>query len=221
VGRNELLVEVEADGSLRRRVLAALTAPDLAIVPAGYDPPADVEVVSLDLSRKIPLRGLRARLGQSSSARVVAVSPACGPLGARRAVRAGADSLVLEHELEDALLPAVRAVAAGLRVLPALPPDGPDCLDFSHRERDVLGLAIQGKTNGEIAATLFLAESTVKSHLSSAYRKLGAGGRKDAASLILDPDEGLADLISGTLWPELHRVADSHGPAEPAPSGPK
>jgi DNA-binding NarL/FixJ family response regulator len=66
-----------------------------------------------------------------------------------------------------------------------------------HREREVLRLAVTGHTNGEIASTLFLAESTVKSHLSSAYRKLGAGGRSEAASMILDPDEGLADMVLG------------------------
>ena len=61
----------------------------------------------------------------------------------------------------------------------------------------MLRLAIAGHTNGAIASTLFLAESTVKSHLSPAYRKLGAVSRKDAASMILDPDEGLLEMIFG------------------------
>jgi hypothetical protein len=37
----------------------------------------------------------------------------------------------------------------------------------------------------------------VKSHLSSAYRKLGAVSRKDAAAMILDPEEGLAEMVLG------------------------
>jgi DNA-binding NarL/FixJ family response regulator len=196
-----LLVRVEANGSLRSRILAALEAPDLSIVTGGADPRAALRVEAVDLSQPIALRGLR--LSKTNTAPVVAVSPACGPLGPRRAVRAGIHSLVLEDELDDALLPAVRAVAAGLRVLPAVTPDAVDRLVFSHREREVLRLAVQGNSNSEIAAALFLAESTVKSHLSSAYRKLGAVGRKDAASLILDPDEGLVDLILGrdATWP--------------------
>jgi DNA-binding NarL/FixJ family response regulator len=201
VNRRQPHVDVEANGSLRPRILAALAADDLSIVRDGTGPPAEIRVVAVDLSRPTSLRRLRASLDKGA-ALVVVISPTCGPLGARRAVRAGADSLVLEHELEDALVPAVRAVAAGLSVLPAVLRDGIDRLAFSHREREVLRLAIGGNTNSEIAAALFLAESTVKSHLSSAYRKLGAHGRKDAAALILDPDEGLVDLILGRE-PEL------------------
>jgi DNA-binding NarL/FixJ family response regulator len=197
VKEHELLVAVEANGSLRPRILAALDADDLPVVVDDTDPPAEIRIVGLDLSQPISVRRLRARLGKSSAALVVVVSPTCGALGARRAIRAGADSLVLEPEIEDALVPALRAVAAGLSVLPAVLREGIDQLAFSHREREVLRLAIQGHTNSEIGAALFLAESTVKSHLSSAYRKLGAVGRKDAAALIMDPDEGLVDLILG------------------------
>jgi DNA-binding NarL/FixJ family response regulator len=197
VTRPELLVGINANGLLRPRIVAALHADGVSVLEDGGSEAAHITVVAVDLSRPVPLRRLRTTLSKSGARRVLAVSPACGPLGARRAVRAGADSVVLEHELEDALAPAVRAVAAGLNVLPAVLRNGADDLTFSHREREVLRLAIQGSTNGEIAAELFLAESTVKSHLSSAYRKLGATGRKDAASLILDPDEGLVDLILG------------------------
>ena len=188
---------MDAGGSIHSRIVAALDSPDLSIVPSDADVPADVRVVAVDLSRPIALRGLRARLGQRGTAPVVAVSPACGPLGPRRAVRAGVHSVVLEREIDDALLPAVHAVSAGLRVLPEAVRDDIDHVVLSHRERQVLRLAIQGHANSEIAAELFLAESTIKTHLSSAYRKLGAVGRKDAASLILDPDEGLVDLVLG------------------------
>jgi DNA-binding NarL/FixJ family response regulator len=203
-----MLVDVEANGSLRPRIVAALEADDLSIVAHGAGSSALIRIVAVDLSQPISVRRLRGRLGKVSPALVVVVSPECGPLGARRAIRAGADSLVLEHELEEALLPAVRAVAAGLSVLPAVLRDGMDRIAFSHREREVLRLAVQGHTNSEIAAALFLAESTVKSHLSSAYRKLGAVGRKDAASLILDPEEGLVDLILGR---EPQRDSGEHG----------
>jgi DNA-binding NarL/FixJ family response regulator len=192
-----LLVHVEANGSLHPRIVAALDADDVLIVGDGASQAVDIKVVAVDLSQPCSLRHVRARLSKGSAERVVAVSPACGPLGARRAMRAGADSVVLEDELDDALAPAVRAVAAGLSVLPAARHNGANRLTFSHRECEVLRLAIAGYTNGEIAAALFVAESTVKTHLSSVYRKLGADGRKDAAALVLDPDEGLGDMILG------------------------
>ena len=57
-------------------------------------------------------------------------------------MKAGADSFVLEQELEDALAPAVRAVAAGLSVMPTVLRGGAERLAFSHREREVLRLAV-------------------------------------------------------------------------------
>jgi DNA-binding NarL/FixJ family response regulator len=208
VQRQEPLVEVEADGPLRLRILAALEADGVSIAGVQGTAPPDIRVVSLDLSQAVSASQLRTSLGNGTG-RTVAVSPRCAALGLRRALKAGADSLVLEHELEDALAPAVRAVAAGLSVIPSVLRPGAQRLAFSHREREVLGLAVTGHTNGEIASTLFLAESTVKSHLSSAYRKLGAGGRNEAASMIFDPDEGLADIVLG-LQPSNRVAADGH-----------
>jgi len=196
VEQPELLVGVEADGALLMRIVAALEADRMSVVDNGASASAEIRVVSVDLSKSVSLPRLRADLTRGRG-RTVAVSPQCGALGLRRAVRAGAQSVVLEPELEEALALAVRAVAAGLSVMPTVPRGGAKPLAFSYREREVLRLAVTGHTNGEIATRLFLAESTVKSHLSSAYRKLGAGGRSEAASMIFDPHEGLTDMVLG------------------------
>jgi DNA-binding NarL/FixJ family response regulator len=193
----DLLVHVLATGALRERIVGTLEAGAIAMLNGDPRLAPDIRVVAIDLAQPTSMRNLRATLTRAGAGRVVAVSPQCGHLGARRALRAGASSVVLEDELEDALVPAVRAVAAGFSVVPAVLRDGVDSLNFSHREREVLRLAIEGHTNGAIATSLFLAESTVKSHLSSAYRKLGAAGRKEAASMILDPDEGLGEMVLG------------------------
>ena len=196
VARPNLLVQVRASGSVGRRIVTALEADGISVVN-GNGPRPTIQIVREDLGRPVPLGRLSAKLRQGTASLVVVVSPACGPLGARRAIRAGADSVVLEAELELALAPAVRAVDAGLSAIPALLRAAADRVALSHREREVLRLAVAGHTNNEIAATLFLAESTVKSHLSSAYRALGAASRKDAASLILDPDGGLLEMVLG------------------------
>jgi DNA-binding NarL/FixJ family response regulator len=225
VTRPKLLVHVTAKNSLRSRIVAALEADGVSIINDTSS--ATIRVAAVDLSHAISVRELRqrlrlgtaARLADRSAQRLVAVSPRCGPLGARRAVRAGADSLVLEHELEQALAPAVRAVAAGFSVVPAVLRQSSHRVAFSHREREVLRLAVGGRTNNEIAAALFLAESTVKTHLSSAYRKLGAESRKDAAAMILDPEEGLAELVLGAPSSSSAQVATT-AKAEPASPSP-
>jgi DNA-binding NarL/FixJ family response regulator len=212
VERPEILVAVQAEGSLRLRIITALEADGIVVALDGASEGADLRVLSLDLSHSVPLRRLQAILGNGNgngNGRVVVVSPECDAMGLRRAVRAGADSLILAQELEEALAPAARAVAAGLSVMPTALRGGAERAAFSHREREVLRLAVTGHTNGQIASKLFLAESTVKSHLSSAYRKLGAGGRSDAARMVFDPDEGLADMVLGHV--ALDRVAhDGH-----------
>jgi DNA-binding NarL/FixJ family response regulator len=124
----------------------------------------------------------------------------------RRALRAGASGLVLEDRLADTLAPTVRAVAAGqLAVPPALRRQlAPRAL--SHREQEVLAHVVLGYTNRQIADRLFVAESTVKTHLSSAFEKLEASSRAEAAALILDPEESYGSAILA--------IADAVGSAE-------
>ncbi len=52
------------------------------------------------------------------------------------------------------------------------------------REREILALVADGRTNPQIAARLWIAPSTVKKHLEHVYEKLGVGGRTAAAMSI-------------------------------------
>ena len=152
------------------------------------------------------LRKLRREL------RIVAVSPALDATGVRRALEAGADGVVFESELEVTLAPSVLAVAAGQAAVPRRVRGGLQKLAFSHRERQALAHVAAGLTNKQIADALFLSESTVKSHLSSAFVKLGVHSRKEAAALVLDPDQGLgADLLAAGV-PALAGVRTQAAP---------
>ena len=51
---------------------------------------------------------------------------------------------------------------------------------LTSRERRVLALLCEGKTNAQIAANAFISEKTVRNHLSSVYRKLGVSNRAQA-----------------------------------------
>lgn len=109
----------------------------------------------------------------------------------RAALAAGASGVVLSDNLDAALRPCLEAVRSGQTCVPRghwrqiQPPA------LSSREKQILGLLVMGYMNSQIAAELFLAESTVKSHLSSAFGKLGVRSRNEAVSLILDPERGL------------------------------
>jgi DNA-binding NarL/FixJ family response regulator len=156
-----------------------------------------VVVFACDVSAPAGIASLRRLRKLLPKADIVAVSPATHAGGVRRALDAGADALVFESELEVALVPSLAAVAAGQTAVPRRLRGGLQKPAFSHRERQVIGHVAAGLTNSEIGDVLFLAESTVKSHLASAFTKLGVRSRKDVAALVLDPDQGLgAELLA-------------------------
>jgi len=56
--------------------------------------------------------------------------------------------------------------------------------ELTPREREIVELVAEGKTNAQIAAQLWVAPSTVKKHLEHVYEKLGVGRRTAAATLL-------------------------------------
>jgi DNA-binding NarL/FixJ family response regulator len=156
------------------------------------DPPAVVIAVveSEPTSRLAALRSLR-KVAPDTHVVVVTQGKPVSTTG-RMSLNAGADAFVPGAHVKRALVPAVHAVLAGLVCAPRDMRQLVVKPAFSHREKQVLGLMLEGLTNRQIADRLFLAESTVKSHLASAFAKLGVRSRKDAAAVLLDPAEGLA-----------------------------
>jgi DNA-binding CsgD family transcriptional regulator len=60
-----------------------------------------------------------------------------------------------------------------------------DAVGLTEREREVLALVAKGKTNPEIAETLWITPSTVRKHLENVYAKLGVRTRTAAAARFL------------------------------------
>jgi DNA-binding NarL/FixJ family response regulator len=106
----------------------------------------------------------------------------------RAALAAGAAGLVVD---DASLGPCLNAVLASQICVPRGHWRQIDPPVLSTREKQILGLVVMGYMNSQIAQQLFLAESTVKSHLSSAFGKLGVRSRNEAVDLILNPDRGL------------------------------
>ena len=131
--------------------------------------------------------------------RIVVIVASTARADVRRALRAGADGVVADADLEAALAHTVQDVAAGQLVVPRALRREIERRPLSHREKQVLGLAVLGATNAEIAQRLWVTEHTVKSHLSSSFSKLGVGSRHEAAELVLDRDDSLgAGVLAAT-----------------------
>jgi DNA-binding NarL/FixJ family response regulator len=116
------------------------------------------------------------------------------------ALRAGASGFLLKDVERERLVEAVRTVAAGESlfapsvierlvahyvehppVTAAWPP--PQLAELSERELEVLTLVGRGRSNGEIAAELFISLATVKTHVRHVLAKLGLRDRVQAVVL--------------------------------------
>jgi DNA-binding NarL/FixJ family response regulator len=107
-----------------------------------------------------------------------------------RAVNALVEGAALASEFRRTLLPTLQAVSAGQCVVPRTVRELLERPPLSPRERQVLDFS-----NAEIARKLVVTESNVKSHLTSAFSKLGVSSRSAAAELILDHESGLGPGI--------------------------
>lgn len=106
------------------------------------------------------------------------------------AVRAGAIGYLLKDTDSDELRRAIKAAAVGqvqlspqaaARLLREVRTPERGAEQLTEREMEVLQLVAQGKSNKEIAATLSIADQTVKTHVSHILEKLGLPSRTQAA----------------------------------------
>ncbi|MBD3885309.1 response regulator transcription factor [Phormidium tenue FACHB-886] len=113
-----------------------------------------------------------------------------------RGLQTGAKGYILKDAPLDELLKAIRTVHAGKQYIP--PEVGAKLAErlsrpqLSDREREVLQLMAQGKSNQDVADNLHIAENTVKYHVNNILSKLGVGDRTQAVLLALK--RGIANL---------------------------
>jgi DNA-binding NarL/FixJ family response regulator len=193
-----VVAEERADGErllfvLRAGGLQAVARSSVeTLIESGPAPEVIVVLLRHDEEGVERLRACRERFPESQ---FVCIARGLDWRAARALFRAGAHGLVEEVHVDDALEAAVRSVHAGQLTLPNELRGQMAEPTLSVREKQILAMVVMGFSNPEIAAKLFVAESTVKSHLSSAFSKLGVRSRNEATALILDPAHGLGTGI--------------------------
>ncbi len=198
------------DQALFREALATLleVRPEIEVVGEAGDGAQALDrvaelapdVVLMDLHMPV-LDGIAAtrRLrAEQPEVRVLALTTFDDDEDVFAALRAGAVGYLLKDVSGDRLVEALLAAARGESVLQpsvaakvvarfarlpdeAAPRPQPLVVPLSDRELDVLRLLADGCSNREIATALFLAEGTVKNHVTNVLAKLGARDRTQAA----------------------------------------
>ncbi|MEN3749088.1 response regulator transcription factor [Sphingomonas sp. HF-S3] len=194
-------VVIAEDQGMVLGALASLLGlePDIEVVGRAPDGPAALDLVASlrpdVLLSDIEMPGMTgievaARLGEARSATRVLIVTTFGRAGyLRRAIDAGVRGYLLKDSPAERLADAIRQVAAGGRLIdPDLaataafaPPD-----PLTDRERAVLRLAQDGRSNKEIGRALDLSPGTVRNYLSEAAAKLGASNRIEASRIARD-----------------------------------
>ncbi len=137
--------------------------------------------------------------GIEATRRIVSASPHIGVLvvtmfedddSVFAAMRAGARGYLLKGALKAETLRAIRAVASGEAIFsPTIArrlmtffarPAAPTLPELTDREREVLTLIAQGRSNQQIAEQLYLSPKTVRNHVSNIFTKLQVADRTQA-----------------------------------------
>ncbi|MGA9873333.1 MAG: response regulator transcription factor [Rhodococcus sp. (in: high G+C Gram-positive bacteria)] len=194
---------VDDDAFVRRGIADIFAATDdirvVADVDDGDRVPAAVRmhnphVVLMDLKMK-RIGGLQATeqlMTMPAPPRVIAMTAMDVDDLVVRAVAAGAHSFVSKDEAPDTFYLAVRAVASGntlfsaealrrIAASSAAPTSPPALSSLTDREREVLCILASGATTSAISRELYLSETTVKTHITAIFGKLGVNNRVEAA----------------------------------------
>jgi two-component system, NarL family, nitrate/nitrite response regulator NarL len=177
-----------------------------ALAAAASDRP-DVIILDIVLGDEDGLSFLPELRQVARTARVLVLTGLRSSESQRQAMRAGAMGVVLKEDAAEVLLKAISKVHSGEvwldrlmtgRVLEEISeekqpdPDKVRIATLTEREREVVGLVGEGLKNKQIAARLFISETTVTHHLSSVFSKLEVSDRLEL--IIFAFRHGLAKL---------------------------
>ena len=191
---NHHIAVVDDEPDLRSSVAEYLQLQGYTVSQAGDGPqlrailasqPIDLVLLDLRMPGVDGLTCLRLLRERRPSAKIVILSGVDSDAVAEEALARGASAFISKsvdpEELPDALLAAVEATVSepigrpDSDRAPALRATG-----LTERELEILRALGEGRSNKEIAKLLWLAEQTVKFHLTNIYRKLNVSSRTEA-----------------------------------------
>lgn len=185
----------------------------------------DVDVVLLDVRMPV-LDGLSALPQLLEHATVLMLTNTDDLEIVGEAMQRGASGYIIHGSLEpEGIVAALRACLAGGTFTagigpwarPAPPRQEPALRDLlSEREAEIMEIIATGRSNAQIARTLFLSEKTVKNHINRIFAKLGVGSRSEAIVAWL----GAAPGGTGSLGPDKTGPDGVLGGSQLGPNGP-
>jgi two-component system, NarL family, nitrate/nitrite response regulator NarL len=160
-----------------------------ALAAVAAAPPFDLIMLDYGMPGMDGLDGLSRMLAECKGARVALISGIAEREVAEKALAMGAAGFLPKTLPARSLVNAVRFMQMGeqyapldfMTAVPGQAPANPLAERLSPRELQVLEKLCEGKANKEIAIALGIQEPTVKLHMKTLYRKIGANNRTQAA----------------------------------------
>lgn len=163
------VVAEAANGQEALRLIRS-TRLDVALLDMEMPVITGVEVAQVVKTEKLPVR-------------ILALSSYDDAAYVTSLLEQGAAGYITKDKSPEHIKEAVRAVARGEGrwfVTPTLHQDPAAAL--SNREREVLALLAEGRSNSEIASALFISENTVRNHLANLYAKTDVSTAREAVA---------------------------------------
>ena len=147
----------------------------------------DVTLLDLRMPKLDGVSAIERIRKQDASARVIVLTTYETDTEILRAIKAGTKAYLSKDSRREELLDCIRRVNQGETCIPASLVEkvaaGLCSESLTGRERNVLELLARGKSNKEIGVSLYISETTVKSHLRSIFRKLNVLSRTEAITV--------------------------------------